>query len=127
MGPLSATDTPETARPDLPLKAAPAAQGRRKDAVQNETTGLSASGNGMGSAQAIGGDRIESLADALDQFIQTSQRDLHIQVHEGTGRVMVQVIAKSDGKVIREIPPEELLNLAARIDEMVGILFNGSA
>jgi flagellar protein FlaG len=52
------------------------------------------------------------------------QRDLQIQVHADTGTIMVRVISKEDGRVIREIPTEELLNLAARMEEMVGMLFD---
>ena len=40
---------------------------------------------------------------------------------------MVQVISKADGKVIREIPSEELLDLAAKMDEVVGVIFNKNA
>jgi flagellar protein FlaG len=70
---------------------------------------------------------IQGVADALERYFEAREIDLHIRVHEGTGRVMVQVLTKSEGKVIREIPPEELLNLAARIDELVGLLFNANA
>jgi len=37
---------------------------------------------------------------------------------------MVTVREESTGEVIREIPPSEMLDLAARIDEMVGLLFH---
>ena len=37
---------------------------------------------------------------------------------------MVRVVDKETEKLIREIPPEEFLNLAAKLDEMVGIIFD---
>jgi uncharacterized FlaG/YvyC family protein len=37
---------------------------------------------------------------------------------------MVKVISEKDGKVIREVPPEKFLDLAAKIEEFVGSLFN---
>ena len=40
---------------------------------------------------------------------------------------MVKVISKQDGKIIREVPSEELLNVVAKIDKMIGILFYGKA
>ena len=49
---------------------------------------------------------------------------LQFSVHEGTGRTMVKVFNKEDGALIREIPSEELLNLAAKLDEMMGIIFD---
>jgi uncharacterized FlaG/YvyC family protein len=37
---------------------------------------------------------------------------------------MVQAIAKEDGRVVREIPSEALLDLESRIDEKTGVLFS---
>jgi flagellar protein FlaG len=72
-------------------------------------------------------EKIENISQALENYVQSTQRDLHLKVHGDTGKIMVQVFAKSDGKLIREIPPEELLNLAAKMEEMVGVLFSKTA
>ena len=50
--------------------------------------------------------------------------DLQFTVHEASGDVMVTVREQSTGDVIREIPPSEILDLAARLGEMVGLLFD---
>jgi flagellar protein FlaG len=50
--------------------------------------------------------------------------DLQFSVHEASGEIMVTVREESSGKVIREIPPSEMLDLAARLGEMVGLLFD---
>lgn len=50
--------------------------------------------------------------------------DLQFSIHEATGRTFVRVIRGETGEIIREIPPEEILNLAAKIDEMMGILYD---
>jgi flagellar protein FlaG len=68
--------------------------------------------------------KIENIAQALNQYVKSTQRDLKIQVHEATGNIIVKVLSKEDGKIIREIPPEKMLNLAAKMEEMTGILFN---
>jgi len=78
-------------------------------------------------AQTIEQQKLEMIAEATENFIRSIQRELRIKVHNDTGRLMVQVISAEDGKVIREIPPEELLNLAAKMEEMVGILFETAA
>jgi uncharacterized FlaG/YvyC family protein len=38
--------------------------------------------------------------------------------------MMVKVMDGSTGQTIREIPPTEVLNLAARLDEMIGLIFD---
>ncbi len=50
--------------------------------------------------------------------------DLQFSVHEASGQVMVVVREESSGKVIREIPSREVLNLAAKFDEMVGLIMD---
>ena len=50
--------------------------------------------------------------------------DLRFSVHKASGQIMVTVIDESTGKVIREIPPSQILELAAKMDEMVGMIFD---
>jgi len=50
--------------------------------------------------------------------------DLQFSVHKSSGQIMVTVTDESSGKVIREIPSREVLELAAKIDEMVGMIFD---
>jgi flagellar protein FlaG len=59
-----------------------------------------------------------------DNFKMIHDVDLQFLIHEGTGRTYVRVIRGETGEIIREIPPEQILNLAAKIDEMMGILYD---
>jgi flagellar protein FlaG len=45
-------------------------------------------------------------------------------MHEATGRTMVNVTEQETGKLIRQIPPKQVLDLAAKIEDMIGILFD---
>ncbi|MFO7784309.1 MAG: flagellar protein FlaG [Thermodesulfobacteriota bacterium] len=71
--------------------------------------------------------KIERIAEAMDNYVKSVQRDLNIRVDHESGKVMVKVLSRETGEVIREIPPEELLKLAARMEEMAGMLLNESA
>lgn len=51
-------------------------------------------------------------------------RALRFRVHEGTGRIFAQVVDRSSGEVLRTIPPEELLQVLARVREMVGLILD---
>jgi len=50
--------------------------------------------------------------------------DVQFSVHKATGNVMVTVKDDNTGEVIREIPSKEILNIAAKFDEMVGLIFD---
>ena len=66
----------------------------------------------------------EVVADVQKSLSMIHNVDLQFSVHEETGQIMVTVREESTGEVIREIPPSEMLDLAARMDEMVGLLFH---
>ena len=42
-------------------------------------------------------------------------------------KISVTVIEKKSGKVVREIPPEEVQRLQTRMEEVIGLIFNGKA
>ena len=50
--------------------------------------------------------------------------NLDFDVHQASGQIMVTVTEKDTGKLIREIPPREMLNLTAKLEEMIGIIFD---
>lgn len=43
-------------------------------------------------------------------------------IHEGTKQIMVKVINEETGEIIREIPPEKILNMVAKMWELAGII-----
>ena len=67
---------------------------------------------------------IQAVADIQNDLSMVHNVDLQFTVHEASGEIMVTVREQSTGEVIREIPPSETLDLAARLGEMVGLLFN---
>ena len=45
-----------------------------------------------------------------------------MKVHEKTNAIVVKVLNKETGEVIREIPPEKTLDLVAKMMEFAGLL-----
>ena len=66
----------------------------------------------------------EAVADIQKNLGMIHDVDLQFSVHEASGEIMVTVREESSGEVIREIPPSEMLDLAAKLGEMVGLLFD---
>lgn len=67
---------------------------------------------------------LEKVSKQLEEYVESSKVGLQFQVHKETGRVLIKVVSKEDGKVIREIPSEELVNIAAKMKRMAGVLFD---
>jgi len=66
----------------------------------------------------------QAVDDIQNDLNMITNVDLQFSVHEASGEIMVTVREQSTGEVIREIPPSEILDLAARLGEMVGLLFD---
>ncbi|EHS55366.1 flagellar protein FlaG [Paenibacillus sp. Aloe-11] len=64
---------------------------------------------------------IQQLQKAIDA-IQGPQKMFEISVHEKTHAIMIKVLNKETGDLIREVPPEKILDLAARMMEITGII-----
>ncbi|UCH61696.1 MAG: flagellar protein FlaG [Fidelibacterota bacterium] len=55
---------------------------------------------------------------------QVATTKVSFDVDEETGRSVVRVVNKETGEVIRQVPPEELLTLVARMRQLSGLIFN---
>lgn len=70
-------------------------------------------------------DQLEKAVNGLNKTMEVIDRGLEFSIHEETNRIMVKVVDRSeDEKVIREIPPEKLLDLIAEIRKLIGILID---
>ena len=77
-------------------------------------------------------EKLDKVVSELKEYVQTMQRDLNFHVDDATGRVVVRVVDSTTNKVVRQIPEEEILNLARRLEEMLddmpkGVLLEGEA
>jgi len=70
----------------------------------------------------------------LKDVLQVAERHFHIrnvglefEVHDATGRLKVTVLDKETGDIIREVPPQQVLDMVAKLDEMMGLLFEQKA
>lgn len=69
----------------------------------------------------------EQLLRAIEkatEAIQGPDKALDFSIHEKTNKIIVKVINKESGEIIREIPPEKTLDLLASLWEMAGILID---
>lgn len=69
---------------------------------------------------------IDTIETANKEFIAYDRR-FEFSIHEKTKQIMVKIIDVSNDEVIREIPPEKILDLVAAIWEISGILVDERA
>lgn len=74
------------------------------------------------SEQKVNKEQLQQSIEKINKTMDTYSTELHFEMHEKSGEYMVKVINSKDRSVIREIPPERVLNMVAYFKEMLGIL-----
>lgn len=72
----------------------------------------------------------DELQKSIDKILKTLVGDstsLKFDVHKETNTIMVKVIDNDTKEVIREIPPEKMLDMVASIWKLVGIIVDKKA
>jgi len=67
----------------------------------------------------------QALLEAIEKankMIEGANRVFEYSIHDKTNVIMVKVVNSETKEVIREIPPEKILNVIAQIWEMAGII-----
>lgn len=65
-------------------------------------------------------ERVQEAVSRIQSYLSASQRELHISVDQGSGRTVVRVVNPDTQEVIRQIPNDEILKLAASISRSGG-------
>lgn len=67
------------------------------------------------------------VIDAIEKankVISGANREFEFSIHKKTKEIMVKVIDSNTKEVIREIPPEKILDMVAKMWEMAGIIID---
>lgn len=64
---------------------------------------------------------LDDAADTLNDMVRIFKRQIDFSVHDDTKRLAIKVVDTETHEVIREIPPEELLDLVAKMKETLSL------
>jgi len=68
--------------------------------------------------------KLDGALAKLNEMTRIFNRSIKFSIHEESHRLWVRVIDTEENKVIREIPPEKILEMVARIQEFLGLLLD---
>ncbi|MCL5780239.1 flagellar protein FlaG [Desulforamulus profundi] len=72
--------------------------------------------------QEFNKDQVQQAVNKMNRTMETYSTELRFQLHEKSGEYIVKLINTKDNLVIREIPPERVLNMVAYFKEMLGLV-----
>ena len=90
------------AGPSQPQQAAPSGQAVKAAATAAEQKPISV-------------EVAEALAKELNRKVEFNKFQAQVRVDEGSNRVIVRILSRDTGKVIRQLPPEGILMLAQKL------------
>jgi len=78
----------------------------------------------QGTDVSIGEAQLIKAIDRAMKALEGPSTTFEVSVHKQTHSIMVKVLNKDTGELIREIPPEKTLDLVAKMMEFAGILID---
>lgn len=72
--------------------------------------------------QSMDGEQAESLVSQLNETVEPLRTNLKFELHDKLGDYYVKVVNRETDEVIREIPPEKMLDMHAAMAEFMGFL-----
>ncbi len=70
---------------------------------------------------------LEQAVAKVSEELKSHDTNLKFEIDDSTDRVIVKVIEKDSGEVIRQFPPKEVLNLAKYFNSSKGLLLKEEA
>jgi flagellar protein FlaG len=113
---LPATETPRPAAARTPLPTVSAISPTRPLTPAAETQ-----------ARAADPEAVKEAVKAANDAVKAIKSELDFRVDEDTGKTVVRVVEKQTGTLIRQIPSEEMLEIAKALDRLQGLLVRNSA
>ncbi|SEQ37565.1 flagellar protein FlaG [Pseudomonas sp. NFACC02] len=92
--------------------AAPAAEGKSETATSKDSN------------PDKGSKDLKAAVQEMERFFQSVRRNLEFSIDEGSGQVVVKVIATETGEVVRQLPSAEALKIADSLKNANSLLFD---
>lgn len=99
--------TPVAESDVVDVSSGASSQGGSKDTVQQQT------------AQEKMADRIRESVTKIQQRATA----LRFDIEENDGEVLVRVVNRESGEMVREIPPEQIRNMMDKLEDLRGVIF----
>jgi|Deesub1362B_J571_1020462.scaffolds.fasta_scaffold02236_6 flagellar protein FlaG len=74
--------------------------------------------------QDIAPEEIEKRTEQLNQVMEIFNYNIRFSVDREAKRLVVKIVDPQTEEVIRQIPPEEMLQIMKRIDQMLGLILD---
>jgi len=100
----------------------------RPTATNPKGTAAPVKGNGNTNKQSEDPEKIKKAVtesvEFFEKFVKEFQFDLRFTVDDKSNSIIIQLFEKGSGKLIRQIPPDEILKLKQKISDLLGMIYD---
>jgi flagellar protein FlaG len=105
----------------------PAPEASRPVAARTAVSSTPASAQTQAPAAPADPTTVKDAVKAANEAVKTIKSELSFSVDDDTGKTVVRVVEKQTGTLIRQIPSQEMLEIAQALDRLQGLLVRNSA
>lgn len=70
---------------------------------------------------------LQGIVKDVEEYLSEMSIKLNFKIHKETGEVVVKVLNEKTGEVIRQLPPDDVLKLREKLEDLKGVLFDGKS
>ena len=70
---------------------------------------------------------IDKAIESMEKVVTVFNTHLTFAKHEDSGKTVIKIVNNETEEVIRQIPPEDMLNAISKMRDIIGILFDQAA
>lgn len=89
-----------------------------------ELTRKSSSEKKEGRKEEFSHTTVDNQIDSMNELLKFNRTTLRFNKHEDLGRMYVQIVSQDTDEVVKEIPPEQFLDMVASMLEHAGLLID---
>ncbi|NIK12508.1 flagellar protein FlaG [Alkalibacillus almallahensis] len=75
-----------------------------------------------GSGEDMTRDRAEELVEGMNEFLEPAETSIRYEMHDKLDRNYISIVDKETDEVVKEIPPEKMLDVYAAMAEFMGFI-----
>jgi len=83
--------------------------------------------NGRTVAPASAAGSVEQMAEQLNQALNQIDGKFSVSVDDATGMVVVRITDSQTGEIVKQIPPQQVLDANVSMEKIIGLLVNDQA
>ena len=79
------------------------------------------------SERKVGVERTEALTKQLNSALAQIDGNYSVSVDDDTGMVVVRITDTDTGELVKQVPPQQVLDVSVSVDKIIGLLVNDLA